>query len=80
MKISSEASVPQVAFEYQRQGFAVIPVSRDKKPLIPWQEFQHRKPAPQEIAAWWKRWPKANVAIVTGAISGIIVLDVDGAE
>lgn len=29
------------------------------------------------IRAWWKKWPWANVAIVTGGISGIVAIDVD---
>jgi hypothetical protein len=29
------------------------------------------------IARWWQRWPNANVAVRTGAVSGIVVLDVD---
>lgn len=29
------------------------------------------------LAAWWKRWPHANVAIRTGAESGLVVVDVD---
>jgi putative DNA primase/helicase len=32
---------------------------------------------PDTIQAWWNRWPRANVAIRTGAPSGIVVLDVD---
>ncbi len=32
------------------------------------------------IKSWWTRWPNANIAIRTGAESGIIVLDVDGPE
>jgi hypothetical protein len=32
---------------------------------------------PSTIEGWWRRWPNANVAIRTGAASGIIVLDVD---
>ena len=35
---------------------------------------------PTRIRNWWVRWPKANVAIVTGAASQLIVLDVDGDE
>ncbi len=31
----------------------------------------------QTIKDWWTRWPDANIAIATGAISGLIVLDVD---
>lgn len=29
------------------------------------------------IRDWWRRWPGANVGVVTGADSGIVVLDVD---
>ncbi len=31
----------------------------------------------RQITNWWERWPEANVGIRTGAVSGIIVLDVD---
>ena len=31
-----------------------------------------------QIFAWWKRWPQANVEVLTGAESGVVVLDVDG--
>jgi hypothetical protein len=30
-----------------------------------------------QIRRWWARWPQANVAIRTGEISGLVVLDVD---
>jgi hypothetical protein len=29
------------------------------------------------IQRWWSMWPKANVAIRTGAVSGLVVLDED---
>jgi len=32
------------------------------------------------IERWWRRWPAANVAIRTGAVSGMVVLDVDPAH
>jgi hypothetical protein len=32
------------------------------------------------IQAWWRENPNYNIGIATGAISGIFVLDVDGAE
>jgi hypothetical protein len=32
---------------------------------------------PLVMATWWKRWPRANVAIRTGAGSGLVVVDVD---
>ena len=33
--------------------------------------------APALIRAWWRRWPEANIGLVTGAPSGLIVLDID---
>ena len=29
------------------------------------------------IRGWWDRWPNANIGVVTGAPSGLVVLDVD---
>ena len=30
-----------------------------------------------EVREWYERWPDANVGIVTGAMSSLVVLDVD---
>lgn len=30
-----------------------------------------------QISTWWQQWPEANVSIVSGQKSGIIVIDVD---
>ena len=29
------------------------------------------------IRGWWSRWPRANLGICTGAVSGLVVVDVD---
>jgi putative DNA primase/helicase len=29
------------------------------------------------IRAWWQKWPLANIAIATGKVSGIVVIDID---
>ena len=69
------------ALKYLSKSWAVIPIGagEDKKsPLIPtWAEFQKRLPTVQEVTAWWTQWPEANIAVVTGKISGISVVDVD---
>jgi hypothetical protein len=31
----------------------------------------------KQITEWWTRWPAANIGIATGAVSGIVVLDID---
>lgn len=69
------------ALEYADMGFSVIPVNQsNKKPYIKWTEYQHRIPEREEIEAWWKQWPNANVAIITGKVSGIFCVDADGDE
>ena len=65
------------ALGYQTRGMSVIPVGKDKKPLIPWKNYQNIRAAPEEIEDWWTRWPEANIGIVTGSISGITVMDID---
>ena len=32
---------------------------------------------PETIKEWWERWPDANVGVVTGPESGLLVIDVD---
>ena len=32
---------------------------------------------PKAIREWWRRWPRANIAIATGKASGLAVLDAD---
>jgi len=66
---------------YLGQGLSVIPLKpKSKEPLIDWKNFQSRKTIPEEARNWWTQWPNANIGIVTGSISGILVMDVDGAE
>lgn len=66
------------ALAYSYHGFSVIPVEpKGKRPLLLWQEFQHRPPTAEEVQTWFLRTPEANVAIVTGRVSGLVVLDVD---
>jgi len=48
-----------------------------KRPLVVWREFQQRIASAGEIDHWFERWPDANVGIVTGRISGLVVVDVD---
>jgi len=51
--------------------------ARDKRPAIRWLEFQHRYASESEVQDWYARWPDGNVGIVTGIISGLVVLDID---
>jgi hypothetical protein len=66
------------ALAYLARGWSVIPIEAGgKRPLTAWLEFQGRLAARAEVEHWFDRWPEANVGIVTGAVSGLIVVDVD---
>jgi hypothetical protein len=81
------------AFAYRGLGWAVIPVhtpgargcscgragcpSPGKHPRVRWQTYAERGPGIEEIRGWWRRWPDANVGVLTGRVSGVAVLDVD---
>lgn len=56
---------------------AVVLRPRGKFPLIRWEPYQYRVADPAEVERWFDRWPDANLGIVTGQVSGLVVLDVD---
>lgn len=69
------------ALRYLEDGLAVIPVHPDtKKPLIKWLDYETRLPTEEEVQHWWTIWPKAGIAMVTGAVSGFVVVDADNEE
>jgi predicted P-loop ATPase len=52
---------------------------RGKTPLTP-HGFKDATTDLEAIASWWRKYPDANIGLVTGPESGLWVLDVDGAE
>lgn len=78
---ASPLSAREAALGYLGRGWSVIPVEqRAKRPLVAWLEFENRCPSAGEIERWFARWPEANVAIVSGSVSGLVVIDVDAAH
>lgn len=68
----------EAALGYLSLGWSVVPMlPRGKRPIIRWTPFQQRRPSPGDVEQWFERWPDANVGIVTGQVSGLLVLDVD---
>lgn len=61
--------------KYYDMGLSVMPV-RGKMPLLSWKKWQEVRATPEQIAAW-DAGPH-NVGIITGRLSGIMVIDVDG--
>ena len=70
--------VNEAVDDYTGRGWSIIPIrTGDKRPLVRWEEFQYRRPDVDEVHAWFSRWPEAGIGIVTGAVSGLVVIDVD---
>jgi hypothetical protein len=70
--------VSAAALAYAARGWSPIPIEpRGKRPLVPWLEFQQRIADAGEIDGWFRRWPEANVGLVTGRLSGLVVVDID---
>lgn len=68
------------ALQYLDKGFSIIPCRPDKKPYISWAEYQTRKPTVEEISRWFEKYQDAMIAIITGKISGVCVIDCDTPE
>lgn len=70
------------ALTYRNElGWSVIPMSRESKlPLIRWADYQKRLPTSTEIRNWWCHFPDANIGLVCGRISEVIVFDCDGQD
>jgi hypothetical protein len=63
-----------------RLGFSIIPIGEDKKPLIEWKRYQTEKATLEQLHQWQDHFHPSAWAAVTGAISGIFVLDFDGKQ
>lgn len=61
-------------------GWAVFPLKpRDKVPLTAHGCLDASR-CHEQVTSWWTRWPDANLGIATGNASGVLVVDVDGAD
>jgi len=74
----SQAAKVDAARRYLARGWSVLPLrAHDKRPLVVWEPLQSSRPSAEQVADWFSRWPDANIGIVTGEISNLIVLDID---
>ncbi|MEA3502929.1 MAG: bifunctional DNA primase/polymerase [Actinomycetota bacterium] len=81
------------ALTYARLGWSVVPVHTPepngcscrrfdcpavgKHPRTHWEAHMRVAAAEEMITGWWERWPDANIGVVTGSVSDVVVLDVD---
>lgn len=78
----------KAALDYQARGWSLFPAhARSKRPysaLLPrvnnkpsWTPFQSTAPTRHAIETWFHIAPTANIMLVCGAVSGLVVLDFD---
>jgi hypothetical protein len=71
-----------VALGYAAKGFSVVPQAAGaKKPLVRWKSFQVEPPTVDDLRYWFgRRFPGAGIALILGPVSGLLVVDCDGAD
>lgn len=66
---------------YQKLHWSMLPVDGEsKEPLCAWRAYTERLPDAFDIHNWSLRFPKAGIAVITGPISNLLVLDADGPD
>jgi len=66
------------ALAYLDQGWSIFPCKPNRKdPLVDWGQYSKERPTREQVTKWWTENPDANIGIVTGKISGLVVVDVD---
>ena len=69
----------QQALHLDRCGLSLVPIRwRDKRPSTAWETYQERRPTVIELGRWLAR--PSNLAIACGAISGVVVVDLDSPQ
>jgi KaiC/GvpD/RAD55 family RecA-like ATPase len=71
-----------MAHRYLKLGWSVIPIKyKSKEPAIKsWKEYQTRLPTTDELNSWFEDGKMANLALITGSISKVSIVDADGLE
>lgn len=68
----------QAALDYLARGWSVIPMfEKAKQPAMAWKVYQRKCASDTTLREWFDDSRNYNVGIVTGVLSGLVVLDVD---
>lgn len=76
--MNSDSEMLKEALACCRRGWSVVPVQpHGKEPIVSWAKYNKERATLKQIREWWERYPNANVGVITGRISGLVVIDVD---
>ena len=81
--MTTDTSLFALAFKLLTLGFSVIPSGggdNHKHPLVSWTEWQKRCPDEAQLERWEAQFHPTLWGVVTGAVSGVVVLDADTPE
>ncbi|MCP4885004.1 MAG: AAA family ATPase [Planctomycetaceae bacterium] len=71
-------SLHDAAIQYAELGYPVFPCGNGKSPVpLTKRGFKDASADPEQIEAWWKQYPDANIGLAT---EGLLVIDVDGSN
>ena len=70
----------RAALAYARKGLQIFPCQPCAKRPATANGLKDATTDPDRIRAWWHHEPAFNVAVATGTVSGIFVVDVDGLD
>ena len=77
LQASAAPDLPTAATTLARAGVPVFPCVPGTKQPLTHRGFHDASTDQQKVTSWWRRWPDANLALPTGATSGVDVVDVD---
>ncbi len=77
IKDNSESENPLSKEEIYKKLF----IDQCKCPVLyEWKEYQERLPSMEEVTRWFTQNPSANIGIITGKVSNLVVFDLDSEE
>jgi Bifunctional DNA primase/polymerase, N-terminal len=68
------------ALDYAARGLPVFPCQAGGKTPLTRHGLLDASTHREHVWQWWRRWPRANIAVATGPGSGWLVVDLDGPE
>jgi hypothetical protein len=64
-----------------KRGWSMVPsTGTSKGPCVGWKEFQEQLPTVEQLRQWDRKFRPTRWGLVTGKLSGVVVVDFDGAE